>query len=255
MPTEIDAIIRVVEGLPLKEALALLASKRILEFASEGLEKLKKIIQDKYNESRYAFVPDKEEAQKLTQFSTNPNYRDVQLLVPNYEYIDLIRTGLLIDFYHKRDGSGDRERVLKIKEQIYRRPHSGYLLKIVKLPGTPFFSVILEYIHDLKRHNYSENQIKEAFSEIIDLWETSSKFFDIYDKEDNIIDFCNKQVSESKPFFFVLGMRTVAKTVEKAIEKLATEKVFEKNNYDYKITKSIEGNHPRVEVRVIRKAF
>ncbi|MBU4246700.1 MAG: hypothetical protein KKE71_06660, partial [Nanoarchaeota archaeon] len=173
----------------------------------------------------------------------------------NYPYIDLIRTGLLIDLYHTRDEPGDRERVLKIKEQISKRPNSGYLQKIVKLPGTPYFSMIMEHIHDLKKMNYSENQIKEAFSETIDLWQTSSKFIDNWDGESDIVSFCTQQITASKPFFFVLGMRQAAKKVEDVIEKLTVSGVFEKGGYDSKITKSTEGNNPRVEFRFTRKEF
>ena len=52
----VEAIIEAICNLPLKEALIYLIAHGIKDFASEGYSKLKKIIQDKQNESQYAFV-------------------------------------------------------------------------------------------------------------------------------------------------------------------------------------------------------
>lgn len=251
--SEIDVIIEAIKDLPLKEALALLASKKILNFIDEEYKKIKQIIRDKQNEYKYAFVPDKEEAQKLIQFSTDPNYKGIESLVPRYRYIDLLVTGLLIDFFHKRNKPEDIERVTRIKNQILRRPNGSHLLKITHLSETPFFSVVSEYMYYLKKNNYSEKQLEEALDEIVQRWDSSSKFFKTKDKEKDIIFFCNRQISESKPFFFILGMKTVADKIERAIRKVSMTEDFKEKNYEYNITKLEEGNQPRIEVRVIQK--
>lgn len=254
MALEIEKISETIQSLPLKDALAFLASQKIFEFAGEQLKKIKKIIQDKYNEGKYAFVPDKDEAQKLLQFSEDPSYKEVLLLVPRYRHIDILRTGLLIDSYHKRNEPRDRERVLKIKDQINRRPNGSYLIKIANLPTTPFFSGILHHLYELKRRGYSEKQLEESLDEMVTFWETSSLFVKNEHSKEEVVSFCEKQMSQQKPALFLLGMREAAKKVENAIEKLRADKLLEKYNYEYKIVKSEEGNHPRVEV-TLRKIF
>ena len=142
-PAEIEALVNAAQALPLKEALALLVLNKVGGFAAAGMGRLKKIIQDKQNEGKYAFVPNKEEARKLQQFSEEPNYKLVETLVPNYRYIDILRTGLLINFYHERNAVGDADRVKVIKMKICTRPNGTKLLKIANFPTTPFFTTVL----------------------------------------------------------------------------------------------------------------
>ena len=70
--------------------MAYLAAHGILNFLGKGYERVKKAIQDKMNEGTYAFVPNKTEANQLLNFSKDPTFKEVQMLVPQYRYIDLI---------------------------------------------------------------------------------------------------------------------------------------------------------------------
>lgn len=246
----IDDLIRIIHDLPLKEALALLITKKVFDFSKEGYEKVKKLIQDKYNEGKYAFVPNKEEARQLLQFRENPDYKEVLLLVPNYRYIDLVRTGLLIDYYHKNDSPQNRERVKSIKSEISRRPNGKKLLHIVNLPTTPFFSVILHVLYEFKRKGYSNIFLEERFDEMVNEWEESSEFVTSDHTTSRIISFCKNQMDLKKETFFLLGMKHASKILEEAINEMDKERVYEEKGYDYKLTKSLEGNQPRIEVIV-----
>ena len=216
-----DEIAAVIIGLTLKEALSFLKSKGITKFI--GYEKLKKIIQDKMNEGKYAFVPDKEEANQLLNFAKNPTFMEVQLLVPQYRYIDLIRTGLLIDYYHSNDTQAHRDRVRDIKIQIARRPNSGKLMKLIDLPCTPFFSTIVGYLHALKLEGFPPNYLVEKFEEIIENWNDTSLFVRSTHTTDQVVAFCNTQIQKKSETFFLIGMKSASITIENALKELTNK--------------------------------
>jgi len=252
-PEQIEFIIQTIQGLSLKDALQFLVLKKVVDFSGVGLGKLRQIIRDKQNEGKYAFVPLKEEAQKLLQFSKESAYKKVETLVPHYRYIDIIRTGLLIDFYHRRNQKGDSERVSQIKKSIRSRPNGAKLLKISNLPTTPFFESVLRYVFNLKGKGYSENQLEETFDSIVTDWEAASKFVRNEHTPTDVVTFCETQANIKTSPFFVLGMRSVSKTVEAALDKLKKKKFFKKNGYTPIVTISEEGNHPRMEVTFVKK--
>lgn len=248
-----EQIFNAILDLPLKEALTYLTASKIIDYSEKGYHKIKKLIQDKQNEGRYAFIPNKEEARVLNQLSSNPEYKVVGRLVPDYPYIDLIRTGLLIKKYHDTDSQRDRERVKEIKINIKRRPNGAKLLKIANLPTTPYFSVIIQHMFTLKLKDYPDNLLQEKFDEMIDTWETSAMLVESVDNEKKIVSFCDKQIEQDKPQFFILGMKYAASIVEETIKKLVQEEYFKKRRYDYKVNKSEEGSQPRVEITIFRE--
>jgi hypothetical protein len=221
----IEEIIETIKNLELKDALAyLVAIKFVFDVSKKGYEKVKKIIQDKHNEGKYAFVPDKEEANRLLEFGKDPSFRQVLMLVPNYRYIDIIRTGLLIVYYHKNDTPKNRERTKNIRLQIDRRPNGKKLLKIVTLPDTAFFSIILRYLYELKTEGYSETFLEETLDQIVQEWEETSKLVRREDSKQSVVSFCEKQVEAKNESFYVIGMKTASKTVEEALEELKKER-------------------------------
>jgi hypothetical protein len=252
-PPPLEEIIRKISELPLKEILAYLVYHGIRTFSKEGYYKIKKIIQDKQNEGKYAFVPDAAEARKLLNLSENPDYKEILLLVPKYQYIDLIRTGLLIDRYQKENTEKANSRIKVIKLQIVNRPNGEVLLKIANLPTTPFFSLIVNYLHELKKQGFLEVFLVEKFNEIVNTWENSSKFIRSEDRESDIISFCDSQIALGRKAFFILGMKSAGRTIETAIKSLSKIKYFEKKGYSYKINTSAGKGIPRkVEVTISR---
>ncbi len=254
MPEIIEEVIKVIKDLPLNSALAYLAAQGILHFSKKGLEKLKRVIQDKHNESKYAFVPNKTEAVTLKEMCNNPSYKQVEMLVPKYRYIDLIRTGLLIAEYHKNDTRENDKRTHEIKLQIGRRPNSRHLLKIVNLPATPFFSVILKIMYDLKLEGYSQTQLEDKFDELISEWDKNTFFVERVNKEQDVVEFCISRMKIGVNYCVVLGMRSAAKKVEDGIKIIDEDKIFQRCGYEYRIIKRTEGNQPRVEVTIFKNA-
>lgn len=86
----VDEIAIEIAKLTLKEALAYLIAHGVKDFFGKGSERLKQVIRDKENEGKYAFVPNKAEANQLLNLSKDPTYREIQMIVPNYRYLDII---------------------------------------------------------------------------------------------------------------------------------------------------------------------
>ncbi len=255
----VDEIISIINNLPLKEALLYLSSQGITQFVLPNYEKIKRIIQDKQNEGKYAFVPNKQEALFLEQAESNPNYQQVKILVPNYKYIDLIRTGLLIREYNnliskKIDIEKNRDNISRIKVEILKRLGGRRLLKIVKLPNSNFFPLILSYLYELKIHSYPENQLEEEFNELVDEWEKCTKFVDNSTLPDEVLKFCKQMIFENNPRFFVMALYPKnIKTVEDVIKELEETKLLKENNYLSKIEKEDSKEiTPGIEIRFFK---
>lgn len=253
IPIDVETILKEIKDLPIKEALTYLSVNKIFNYSAEGFSKIKKVIQDKQNESKYAFVPDKEEARRIKQFVGNPQYKEILLLIPKYRYIDLIRTGLLIYYYHQNSNKQNDSRVKQIKGQILRRPNGEKLLKIANLPTTPFFKLILDYLYRHKSEGYSETQLEEEFDEFVSYWEDSSKLVESSETAKDVVSFCKEQINKKLPYFLILGMKHAATRVEDAIEELMKDSYLSKEGYTYKLTKQQEGLTPRVELMIIKK--
>lgn len=250
----IETILNSIRDLSIKEALGYLVTFKIVDYTSKGFGKIKRLIQDKFNEAKYAFVPDKEQAKLLNQFSHNPEYKEIEHLVPKYPYIDLIRTGLLIKRYQEESSKKDRE-IANIKAQIKRRPNGIKLLKIANLPTTPYFSIILQHTQALKLNGYMGDPLQEKFDEMVSEWETSSKLAESIDTRETINSFIDDQIKQEKSQFFVLGMKSAAFTVEETIDMLIKKEYFEKKNYEHRVKKTGGKDNLKVEVTIYRKEF
>lgn len=250
---DLDQIILEIKDLPLSAILFYLASKGI-DFVQEECGKLKKIVVDKQNEKKYLFVPIREEALKLKRLSGHPKYKELELLVPNYKYLDLIRTGLLIDDYGRNFSKENDDRIKQIKFDIIKNPRGKRLLKIVNLPSTIFFSSIVRYLHKLKVNNYPENHIQEEFEEFVDDWRESSLFVEKTDEVDKIKIFCHKQKERDNDRFFILATKDRAiSIVEESLKDLKKENFFFENFYKYDVFKDGGEKSHRIEVIISRK--
>lgn len=252
MALDIERIFEAIKNLPIKEALTYIVQKKITNFLEISYSKIKQLIQDKYNESKYAFVPDKKEALKLKELVNNPNYVTLYSLIPSYQYLDVILTGLLIRDYIKSGDKLNHTRIQDIKKEILQRPNGDKLLKIVRLPTTPFFSTVLNHLYRLQQKNYSKIQLKEKFDEIVNDWELSSLPVKADTTETIIRNFFIQQAELQKRNFFLLGMKSAGERLEIVTTQLEKENFFKNHNYKFIITKSDEGIEPRVEVVVYR---
>lgn len=245
----LDEIITTVSTLPLKEALSYLFSIGIVKLSGKGLAKIRQLIQDKHNEGKYAFVPNKEEAQRLTQFSNEPNYKKLSILIPNFEYIDVVRTGLLMQFYHERNQKEDKDKVQNIKYQLYQRPNGQFLVKLAIISAeSDSLSAILDYLFDLKtKENYSEKQLQEKLNERIFTWNECAMLVDKINSVYDIKSFCkSKMLQNCYPEIFLMGMKHSANNIEKALDKLSKD--IKKHKYTPNVKKFTEGNNPRITV-------
>ncbi len=205
------------------------------------------------NEAKYAFVPNKNEANLLLNFVKDPGYIDIHMLVPNYRYIDILRTGLLIKHYHENHSEENQNRVLEIKKQIRRRPNGKQLSKLVVLPATPFFSAILRVIHEHKIEGYSTKLLEEEFDTFVDEYEKNSLLVETEKHSvDYVYKFCINQIKEQTDLFLILGMKSASGIVKNALKKLNKKKIFESEMYTHKLYNELIGNTPRTELRIFR---
>ncbi len=248
---EAQLILDQIQKLPLKDALSVLVIKGVVDFSKKGYARIKQAIQDKYNEHKFAFVPDVEEAKKLASLSGDAEYRQFLMFIPHYRFIDLIRTGLLIKKYNEHESDENKERIRKIKEHIVRRPNGRFLIKIANLPGTRFFDVVVDRLFELKRKNYTEKQLEDEFDEIVEDWECATMFVKTEDSVDTILKFCKMRITERKRWFFLLGMKGAKHKIDSAIAKMKQEKTM--GSYEYRsitIGKSEDGEEvwPKTEI-------
>lgn len=260
MTETITEIIIHIKDLPTKEALIYLGLKGISDFVGAGCFAIKKIIVDKHNEGKYAFVPDKEELLFLKESAKSPQYLEISILVPNYKYISLISTGLLLKKYNNKisqtteadESTRYKAKIGKIKSEIGKRPGGKRLLKIVKLPTTNFFSTILSYLHNLKVNSYPEEQLEEEFNSLVDDWEKSTKFIEKNELVKDVVKFCEDQVNGGNSRFFILTIyNEQIKIAEKSMVKL--ENFFEKKGYEVKQSKTGTKNLPMIEITITKK--
>ena len=148
--TSIEEIIRNITKLSFTQVMAYLAAHGITKFGGKKYQQLKQIIRDKYNESHFAFVPNKKEAQTLKELGKEPDYQTIIELVPKYSYHDIIRTGLLIRNYLSNPTKINKDRSKEIKTKIARRPNGKKLLNIVRLVTTPYFTIVIKNLQTLK---------------------------------------------------------------------------------------------------------
>jgi len=251
-PLPIDEILETIKNFPSKEILTYLVTKGIFDYSKEGFDKIKKVVQDKYNEGKYAFVPDKEQANLLKNFSFNPIYSEISRLIPKYKYIDLIRTGLLLKRYNDNPSTINNQKIIDIKSKLKRRPNGIKLLKIANLVNTPQFVIILQHLQVLKLNGYIGKNLEEKFDEMVTDWEISSKLVEKIEKEEDIKKFCEKQIEQDKNQFFILGMKSAVVIVEKTINDLIKDGYFKNKGYNYRIKKTGEEENLKIEITIYK---
>ena len=251
IPT-IEQILAQIQNLPIKETLEYLGAIKIVNYSSKGYDKIKKVIQDKWNNYFFAFVPDKKEALALKELGKHPDYKTIITLLPKYHYHDIIRTGLLIRSYLKNPTGGNKERSKSIKTEIAKRPNGKKLLNIIRLVSTPYFSVVITNLYQLKSKGYTDSQLAEEFDETINEWDNSYLPVKSTYSITEIKSFCSNQIKRRSKKFFLLGIKSAANNVEIAVEQLMKEKFFKNNGYKMTIIKDEEGVEPRVEVTIRR---
>ncbi len=105
-------------------------------------------------------------------------------------------------------------------------------------------------LYELKKRGYSDSSLVEKFNEVVDLWESSSRFVESSDKTEDLVAFIKNQISEGKRVLFVLGMRTAGNIVQKTIESLDEEGFLNEKGFARRITIS---DPQKVEVMLYKE--
>src|SRR6266487_1185397 len=84
----IDVLVTTVtSSTTVQAALAALIAAGVKDISAPAYAKVKTAIQDKFRERKYAFVPKKEEAIVLLRLEQDPSYKQVTMLIPDYEHL------------------------------------------------------------------------------------------------------------------------------------------------------------------------
>ena len=247
--SDLEILIEIIRQMSLKDALLYLTvSERIINYSKAGYARVKGMIVEKANKEKFAFVPDKKEVDLLKSFVNNSNYVVINTLVPRYRYIDVIRSGILIDYYLKNPTTENSARNQNIKTEIKERPNGLKLSKLIRLPSTPFFEMLLKYMLSLKEQGYSEENLEERFEEIVDGWEQSTKMVRSSAKIESIVNYIKRNIDDGKEIFILCGMKTASEKVEEALKQVNDEKYLSENKYSYQLSKTEEGVTPRTQL-------
>lgn len=222
----------------------LLVTKGVIERTPE----LKQLIQDKYNEKKYGFVPHKEELGLLQQVRFDASFVQIKNLVPKYRYIDLIRTGLLIRYYHNEDTPGNRARVNYIKGKMIKRAEGRKFLKIANMSSTPYFNGIGYLLQKYKNEGYSEKFLEETIEIIVDNWEKNAMLVLSKTRLDQIYKFCESKMINKEVLFFLCGMKSASIKVESTERRIIKEGLLTKYRYSSDKISSVKGNTPRTQI-------
>ena len=230
----------------------LTVSAKIVNYTKVGYSRVKGIIVEKANKAKFAFVPDKKEAILLKSFINNSNYVVIRTLVPRYRYIDVIRSGILIDYYLNNHTPENDLRTQRIKSEIRQRPNGLKLSKLIRLPSTPFFEMLLKYMLSLKEQGYSEENLEERFEAIVDEWEETTKMVSYSTPIKNIVNHIKRNIDDGKVLFIICGMKTASVKVEKALKQVIDEKYLSENKYTYQLSTTEKGVSPRTQVMIFK---
>jgi hypothetical protein len=110
--------------------------------------------------SKVGFTPEPEEASRMKDISVNSTYQRFKLIVGKYKFTAYIKVGLLI---YDLNQKGDRERVQKIRDDVYNSKDGANALKIIHIASTGVLLHVLEYLVNSKdEKNLSQFAVRRS---------------------------------------------------------------------------------------------
>lgn len=225
----LEEIIQKASELNLPDFLKYLVSANILsKIGKEYAPKLYEIIRNKFNEKKYAFVPNKDEAETLKKLGEKSTYKRFKKLLPTHWGNDAIRTAEFIMILEQKK---DIERIKEIKGQVFRNLKLPGL-RLVEMVQTDVIRAALDYVEDLKsKYSYSQEDINREFENLLMRWERITIFVKSDDAIEKIkqksIDF----IERKEPTFFLFAKGSAIDNTCLVIAELIKEKYVIQNGY------------------------
>lgn len=167
---DFSSLIDKAKNFSLPDALRFLVNNGVTLEALKKSQELINFIKSKQNEGGYGFIPNKKEVEILKRTKGKELYKEFCGLVSNKTYCDLIRTGYLISTLNRIDGDEARKRIEEIKYIIVSNPNGVINLRICSIVTTGAITAIVDYLKILKRKNYVQSYIDDAFNQIVYEW-------------------------------------------------------------------------------------
>jgi hypothetical protein len=167
---DISFLIDKAKDLPLPDALNFFVKSGITLTILKKTKALMSFIRTKQNEGKYGFIPNKKEGEILKKTKEKELYKEFCELVSNKNYCDLIRTGYLISTLNRIAGEEAKKRINEIKDIIVSNPNGAINIRICSIVTTGAITAVIDYLKSLKRKNYNQTYIDDAFNQIIYEW-------------------------------------------------------------------------------------
>jgi hypothetical protein len=238
-PSQIEALIPVIQSLPIKEALVLLISKKIYDLSKKPYESIRKIIQEKASLKKYGFIPNKEEGDFLKRVPEKVYFNEFSSLIPKHEYSDLVRTGYLLANLNRKGGIINRNRITDIKGSVCQRPNGAYLIKVINLVTTGAIVPVVDYLCELKRKGYDESYLKNSFDEILIDWKKHAFFVKAEYEVSEIKEAIKSRIKNQQKLIMVFSYGSAKNNTTLAVAELLN--TGQKEGYLYESKNSKEG--------------
>jgi len=230
---DLEHIIEHIKNLPLKEVLAYLASLKLKDLPRE----LKKIIQDKFNEGKYGFVPNPIEADILQKISNRHQFREFKHIIPNSKYEDAIRVGYLITRLTKTQTRNNDNviRIREIKDELRQRHNGYFLIRATTMVTTGTIVPAIEYLSELKRKGYDKENLDLEFEKMLNDWDDITLFVTRENDVDELIGIIDTKLSkEDRKILIIYAYGRAKYIATKAVAGILNSDVAEDYFYESK---------------------
>ena len=215
--------------LTLPQFLSWLTTSGILAgIGKKCMGKVNELIRNRYNEGHYAFVPNKEEALTLKKVSEKNVYLEFKKLLKNHWGIDVVRTGLYLRILEQK---GDVERIKEIKKQVFKnRKLAG--LRLIEMVVEGVIEAGLDHLNKLKeKHNYSQEDLDNAFDDLLHTWEKITIFIRNENSVDEILSKTKELIDKKEETFFLFAKGKAIVTACSVLVQLQKEKYIIPHGY------------------------
>lgn len=219
-------LIQKISSIGIKDLLTFLYTAKLTK---ETVEYVKKRVRELWNQSKYGFTPNAEEATVIYKISQREAYKRLKECIGSHWSLPLIRLGLYIS---DLNDEGRRKLIAKIKEDIYKK-YGSKGLKIANMATTGAILSVIEYLSKLKiEENLNQTDLAIKFdTEIIEKWDKITFFVKTEDSEKEIYKKIVGMINKKILIFFVFAYGTASTKPMTIVSKLNNNRIISKKNY------------------------
>ena len=206
----------------------IIVSKIISKVGEKNISKVYDLIRNKYNEKKYAFFPNKEEAYTLKKLSNKSLYKDFRRVLQGHWGIDVVRTGIyILHLEHKKKP----EKIKDIKEQVFRNKKL-IGLRLLAMIQAGILRPVLDYLINLKdKNNYCKDDLFSEFDNILNDWKRMSIFIQNEDSLSDIIKKTKELIDNKEETIFILAKGNAMENAFNLMVQLQKDKYLIEKGY------------------------